>query len=334
MKNRQVLLILPEGTAGTGGGTYSQVLAGALARADNLDVSVYKSEADLDKHYDIVHAVDLKHFDPALTPLIKSPLVVDVHDVYWLKGEQRFPTPDLPLRWYLDAKRRKRYAPVLKRADAVIAHSGYVASRIGHRRARVVGYAVEPLDAGPPLRERPPVVVFAGRDYFRKGLPVLVGAWKYVSAVRPDAVLYIAGREYAHGKLYARIAALQKTIKPLGDCPREKLLDIMRNAAAVVLPSWTEAYGIVLIEAAAMGTPAIASRVGGMPEALKDGKGGIIVEKARRRALARAILRCLAVCPDRELEEIARFAKNAADEYTIDKMVRSILDVYDEVAQE
>jgi len=40
------------------------------------------------------------------------------------------------------------------------------------------------------------------------------------------------------------------------------------------------------------------------------------------------------VCPDRELEEIARFAKNAADEYTIDKMVRSILDVYDEVAQE
>lgn len=321
--------MLPKGAAGTGSGTYSSLLLSGLRSRPDVDPSIFTSPNDLRETYDVVHAVDIKHFDPALLPSIKSPLVVDVHDCYFIKGEQNFPSPDSLARKYFDAKRRVKYAPILDRADTVIVHSNYVASRLNRPNVRVVPYAVEPMTRGIAIDERPPRVIFAGRDYFRKGLPTLIKAWQRVAAVRPDAKLFIAGREFLHGRIYAKLASLRSSIKSIGDTPRLELLDIIRASRALVLPAWTEAFGIALIEAAMAGTPTIGSRTGGIPEALSDGDTGILINRGDDKALASAVLQCLEPQPPKNIIDMLAAAKFKSDDYSLDRLITNLCKIYD-----
>ena len=333
MKNLRILLILPKNASGTGSWTYSSILTGSLREIDGLTVREFSTMSDLSEEWDVVHALDLKHLDPHLVSSIRAPLVVDVHDVYWRWGEDFFPTPDLPVRLFLSARRRRRYVPILNRAAAVVTHSRYVAEKLDHPVKYIVPPAVEPLQPGPPLAERPARVVFAGRDYFRKGLPVLLAAWRHVNTLRPDATLVIAGREYWHGMLYARLASFNRSVRLLGDLSRKALLEEIKRARALVLPSWTEAFGIVLIEAMALKTPAIATRVGGIPEALDEGRIGILMEKGDKRKLARAILRCLEPVPDVDLIDMTQRALETAAGYSAENLIKAVLRVYEEVSR-
>lgn len=262
---------------------------------------------------------------------IRAPFVIDVHDAHWAKGEPFYPIPDWPARWALGRLREHRYKPVLEKAAAIIVHSNHVAARIGSRKTRVVPYAVEAISPGPPLEERPPVVIFAGRDYFRKGLPVLLEAWDRVRRLRPGARLEIAGREFIHGRMYARIFAQHKSITLLGGISRDDLIERMRNARAVALPSYTESFGIVLLEAMAAGAIAIGSAAGGIPEALRGGEVGLLVQPGDARSLASALLKCLD--DDPRFDDMVQRGFRIAAEHSVAAMVQAIEGVYGEVAR-
>jgi glycosyltransferase involved in cell wall biosynthesis len=75
----------------------------------------------------------------------------------------------------------------------------------------------------------------------------------------------------------------------------------MRRARAVVLPSHSEGWPLVVAEALASGTPVVASRVGGIPEMLGSDDGGILVEPGDQEALSAALVEILgrAPAPDR-----------------------------------
>ncbi len=328
MKRMKILLIPPDRARGTGSYTYSDMLREALERRDDCAVELYPSSKEKP---DIAHALNLKHLDPSILASVTSPLVVDVHDVYWLPGESRFPAPDLPIRAFFSSGRRKRYKEILERADGVVVHSKYVADRLGYSNAEVVQYSVGPVEPEPPLEERSPNVVFAGRDYFRKGLPVLLKAWRRVHSIRPDAKLIICGREFLHGRLLARAADLLPSIEWKGALERHTLLEEIRNARVLALPAWTEAFGMVLLEAAAAGTLAIGTDAGGIPEALKGGETGLLVEKGDSKGLADAILRCLEPEPDNELVEMTRKARDTANSYTPDDMAQKLYDYYERI---
>jgi glycosyltransferase involved in cell wall biosynthesis len=98
-----------------------------------------------------------------------------------------------------------------------------------------------------------------------------------------------------------------------------------------VLPSVREAMPISLLEAMAAGRPCIASRVGGVPEVLRDGTNGLIVPPADAPALANAILRLL---PDGDLRDSLglQATRDVSTPYDKKNLARRWADIYRSIA--
>ena len=94
-----------------------------------------------------------------------------------------------------------------------------------------------------------------------------------------------------------------------------------------VMPSRQEGLGLSIMEAQAAGVPVVASRVGGIPTLIEDGKTGLLVEPENKDALSEAIIRLLNDKPLRESIGIAGrvFIEN---NYSLDKMTEETLTVY------
>lgn len=91
----------------------------------------------------------------------------------------------------------------------------------------------------------------------------------------------------------------------LGDCvrflppqPQGRLADVFRAADVVAVPSHSESFGLVALEAAACGTPVVATRVGGLATAVADGRSGLLVAGHDPQAWAAALERALARRPE------------------------------------
>jgi glycosyltransferase involved in cell wall biosynthesis len=179
----------------------------------------------------------------------------------------------------------------LRRAATVVCPSDYLAglARGWGVRAEVLPNPVEvpSLPAREELRARHglegPTVVFGGRLVPQKDLDTLLAA----AARVPEAALLVAGDGEERRKVDGRAQAL-------GALPREQVLELLRAADLAVLSSRWENFPHVLVEALAVGTPVVATAVGGVPEIVRDGENGLLVPPGDPDALAAAIRRGLA----------------------------------------
>src|SRR4051794_36090705 len=132
-----------------------------------------------------------------------------------------------------------------------------------------------------------PALVFAGRLTPAKDLGVLLRALADV----PAATLTIVGDGADRPSLEALASQLgiAQRVRFLGARPRPQVLGLMATADAVVLTSAWENFPHGLVEALAMGTPVIATRVGGVPEIVADGQNGLLVEPGDAQAFAAAV---------------------------------------------
>tara|TARA_B100001248_G_scaffold232623_1_gene193640 strand:+ start:471 stop:1628 length:1158 start_codon:yes stop_codon:yes gene_type:complete len=120
-------------------------------------------------------------------------------------------------------------------------------------------------------------VLFAGRLATNKGLSDLISAVDLVNQKSVDLV--ITGADMGLGKQLEK-EALEKGVRMhrLGHIDDETYRSVLAAAEMLVLPSEYEAFGIVLLEAAAAETAVIGTNVGGIPEAMSPGNNGLIVE--------------------------------------------------------
>ena len=120
-------------------------------------------------------------------------------------------------------------------------------------------------------------VLFAGRLATNKGLSDLISAMDLVNQKSIDLV--ITGADMGLGKQLEK-EALEKGVRMhrLGHIDDETYRSVLGAAEMLVLPSEYEAFGIVLLEAAAAETAVIGTNVGGIPEAMSPGNNGLIVE--------------------------------------------------------
>jgi len=139
-----------------------------------------------------------------------------------------------------------------------------------------------------------PLLLHVGRLQPIKGLETLLEA---MTAVPEPAYLLIVGGEQdepenGHGAaMRQQVAALglEKRVRFLRAQPQRRLRLFYAAAAATVMPSYYESFGMVAIEAMACGSPVVASRVGGLTTTVQDGVTGRLVPEADPAALAAAI---------------------------------------------
>lgn len=177
---------------------------------------------------------------------------------------------------------------------------------IAPERVSVLPNATPPLPNLPPQDElrssfgvEGPLLAFAGRLTRAKALGVLSDAIERVEGV----TLLAAGDGEERASLRG------ERIRLLGALPRTRVLELLAASDAVLLSSAWENFPHVLIEALAVGTPVIATRVGGVPEIVEDGVNGLLVPPGDPDALADAIRRFFA---DDELRARLRAAARSS----------------------
>jgi glycosyltransferase involved in cell wall biosynthesis len=164
------------------------------------------------------------------------------------------------------------------------------------------------------------VVLYVGKFSPGKGTADLVTAARDVAREFPDALFLFVGE----GELDAR----DPHVRRLGPLPNHEVQALYPLAEVVVVPSVIpDALSRVLLEALTAGRPVVATRVGGTPELVIDGKTGILVERSAPAALARAIASLLRDAPLRaSLAAGAR--RHIAERFGADASVDRLLAVY------
>ena len=163
-----------------------------------------------------------------------------------------------------------------------------------------------------------------GQEFLFKSLPCVVA-----QAERPVRLLVAGtGPFEAEYRRQVRELGIEDIVIFTGF--RRDIADLMAAADLLVLPSLAEAFGLALTEAMYLGTPVVASRVGGIPEIVRDGVDGLLVPPGSPEALTAALVRLIR---DPALRHsLAKDARQwVSDRFQFQTMVRRYEEVYDEL---
>ena len=249
------------------------------------------------RDYDVVHTASFPYFSVLAAlctrPLGRYRLCVDWHEVWTQEG------------WRSYAGRAAgAVGRLVQRICVRSRHSAFTFSRLHAERLRSQGHGGEVTVltgeyAGPrvpPSRERPePLVVFAGRHVPEKRVPALIHAFARVHAVEPGlrCEVYGDGPQRDEVDELVQRLGLRDCVSLPGLVETEVLEAALRRACCLVLPSSREGYGLVLVEAAARGTPSVVVEGpdNAAVELVEDGVNGVVAPSAGPEDLAAAILR-------------------------------------------
>jgi glycosyltransferase involved in cell wall biosynthesis len=166
----------------------------------------------------------------------------------------------------------------------------------------------------------------------RKGHAVLLEALPALLAEQPRLQVLFFGRGPLAGTLEQQIRAAGFGGRVHLAGFRDDLAELLPCLSMLVHPALMEGLGVSLLQASAAGVPIIATRVGGIPEAVEDNVTGILIPPADAVALERAMRVLLSDAALRE--RLGRSgAKRARREFSVDRMVEGNLEVYRELLE-
>jgi D-inositol-3-phosphate glycosyltransferase len=251
------------------------------------------------------------------------------------------------------ATRLRGETEVIAAADRLIANTDDEASQL------ITGYDADPdrvavINPGVSLRVFRPGSQRLARQQL--GLPedgiVLVFAGRVQPLKAPDVVLRAAARMIADDPALARRLTIAFVGGPSGTgradpdglvelagrlglaglvrleppCPQPELADWYRAASLVMVPSYSESFGLVALEAQACGTPVVAAAVGGLRTAVRDGVSGILVDSRDPASYARAVQDLIAT--PQALARLSAGAREHASRFSWSVTADRLLDLY------
>ena len=184
------------------------------------------------------------------------------------------------------------------------------------------------------------VLAFVGRIQPHKGPEVLIRAvaemLNHSPHLRPKLITVIMGG--ASGSGIGEVERLKDLVSWLGisdvvrfenPVPRAALPQWYRAADLVCVPSYSESFGLVALEAQACGTPVVATAVGGLRTAVADGISGVLVDGHDPRAWSSVLARLIQEPQRRVL--LSMGAIEHASHFGWDATARGTLDIYDRI---
>lgn len=173
------------------------------------------------------------------------------------------------------------------------------------------------------------VVAVIGRLHPVKGHRYFLEAAARVAGIRPGVQFLVVGDGPLRDELreLVHLLGLDDKVVMTGYYPR--IEDIYPVIDVMCLPSLMEGMGLVVLEALYFGVPVVATRVGGIPEIIADGREGILIPPRDAEALATAVLRIL---NNPELaREMGNRAREKVKQFTVEKMARQVEELYLEI---
>ncbi|QOY96582.1 glycosyltransferase [Massilia sp. UMI-21] len=199
-------------------------------------------------------------------------------------------------------------------------------------RARIVVIPNSvPLPPAGADRAEPGRILFLGQVEARKGIYELVEALALLKERFPQARLAIGGQgELEEVRRRARALGVLDRVEELGWVTAQRKQDELARAAMFCLPSHAEGLPMALLEAMAAGKAVVSTGVGGIPDALRDGDNGLMVEPGKVEALAAALGALMG--DDRERRRLgARARATIASEFESGVVIGQISAVYREL---
>lgn len=271
-----------------------------------------------------------------------APLVQSMHTLAAVKDALR--PPGQPPEPAVRSDGERRVARAADRLIASTAHEAEILStaygaapeRIvvvppGADLARFSTGDVAPARARLAIESSAQLVVFAGRLEPGKGLGVLLDALDQLPTRRRPLLAVIgdytpgaSGRTELESRLAACSAAGSAVLVP--PQPQRDLAVWFRAADIVTVPSYSESFGLVALEAQGCGTPVVATRVGGLETAVADGVSGLLVDGHDPGTWASAIARLLD--DDALRDRLAGAAPAQAARFRWERTAAAVVEIY------
>jgi glycosyltransferase involved in cell wall biosynthesis len=282
--------------------------------------------------YDVVHTASFPYFSLLAAAAVRRyRLVVDWHEVwsreYWLE--------------YL-GPRAGRVGDAVQRLCLRVPQRAFCFSRLHGRRLRetrvngevtvLEGEYAGPLEAREPVPAEP-VVVFAGRHIPEKRVSALVPAL----ALARERIPELRGEIYGDGPERGEVLRLRSelgldgALEVQGFVQAERVEAALSRALCMVLPSRREGYGMVVVEAAALGTPSVvvADPDNAATDLVSPGENGYVAPSASPADLAAAIERVHAEGHALRERTAAWFGENA-ERLSLEGSLKRVLESYAE----
>jgi glycosyltransferase involved in cell wall biosynthesis len=241
-------------------------------------------------NYDVV-IEDLNKV-PLFTPMWGLKRVVAlVHHLFGATAFREAPAPLAAAVWLSERPLGVLYRKVPFEAVSISTANDLVARGIPRGSIRVIYNGVDSvrLTPNPAERSPEPVFVYLGRLKKYKRVDIVIRAFAELNVA--EATLEIAGTGDYRGALEGLVNSLdlRERVKFLGFVPEEEKVHLLRRAWAAALASPKEGWGISNLEAAACGTPVIATNSPGIRESVIDGETGFLVPQDDVHAMAAAM---------------------------------------------
>ncbi|MFS0883371.1 glycosyltransferase family 4 protein [Metabacillus niabensis] len=176
-------------------------------------------------------------------------------------------------------------------------------------------------------------ILFMGKMIKLKGIYDILYAIPSISSKIPNISFVFCGdideKEKERFQDTINKLGIKKFVLYKGWLAGNEKLKELNSASILLLPSYKEAFGKVLLEGMCSGIPIVASNVGGIPDVIKDGRNGFLIEPGNIQELVNAIL---ALTQDKNLYKDI-YQNNLIDvkEYTVEIITKQLLDTYKEV---
>jgi glycosyltransferase involved in cell wall biosynthesis len=264
---------------------------------------------------------------PHFAPLWKRrfPTVGLIHQLAVDVWDAELPRPLAALGRWIEPKLLRPY-----RSTPMVTASQSTASDLAGVGIRSVHVIRSGCDAAPAGalglgKEERPTFLFVGRLVRNKRPDHAVAASRAISKVLPDARLWVIGSGGLERELRRD---LPENVELLGWVSRDELYRRMARAHCLLVPSVREGWGLVVVEANSVGTPAVGYDVPGLRDSIRDGVTGVLAPPGRPDELARAA--CRLVADGAQYERMRRAAIEWGASFAWDDTSNALLAVVEE----